>query len=160
MGHSAKYEEDFYAWTREQATALRAAAETRTNLPLDWENLAEEIESMGRSDRREVVSRLGRIIEHLLKLEHSPARHPRPGWRRSVVQQRFALDQILTDSPSLKGRVAELMSEAWKPGRQAALFGLEEDGVSDDGALPPECPYSAEQALDGDWWPPNRHGLP
>lgn len=74
------YEEDFVRWTEQQSTALREAAGVGTNLPLDWENLAEEIESLGRSQRHEVRSRIAVIIEHLLKLEHSHAIDPRRGW--------------------------------------------------------------------------------
>ena len=62
------YERDFCHWTAEQAAALRAAAARRLDLALDFENLAEEIESLGRSDRRALVSHIKRVIEHLLKL--------------------------------------------------------------------------------------------
>ena len=73
-GNAARlYEEDFVRWTEEQSSVLREAARLGTKLPLDWENLAEEIDSLGRSVRRELRSRLGIILEHLLKLEHSPA---------------------------------------------------------------------------------------
>jgi hypothetical protein len=64
------YDEDFVAWSEQQAEALRAAARTGSNQQLDWENLAEEIESLGRSQRRELRSRLSVIMEHLVKLEH------------------------------------------------------------------------------------------
>ena len=67
------YDHDFLLWTREQSKLLREAAERRVNFPLDWENLAEEIESLGKSLRSELRSRLRTIIEHLLKLEHSAA---------------------------------------------------------------------------------------
>ena len=75
------YEEDFLLWTQEQSKLLREAAERRVNFPLDWENLAEEIESLGKSQRSELRNRIGTAIEHLLKLEHSTAREPREGWR-------------------------------------------------------------------------------
>src|SRR5215207_42459 len=77
------YDQDFLLWTREQSKLLREAAEHRVNFPLDWENLAEEIESLGKSLRSELRSRL-RTIEHLLKLEHSAAREPRNGWIETV----------------------------------------------------------------------------
>ena len=67
------YERDFVRWTEEQSRALRDAAGIGTNLPLDWENLAEEIESLGQSQRHELRSRIAVILEHLLKLEHSTA---------------------------------------------------------------------------------------
>jgi hypothetical protein len=67
------YDKDFVRWTEEQAKALRDAAGLATNLPLDWENLAEEIDSLGRSQSRELASRIAVIIEHLIKLEISGA---------------------------------------------------------------------------------------
>jgi predicted YcjX-like family ATPase len=78
------YDEDFVRWTEEQAAALRQAK--RSNLPLDWENLAEEIESLGRSDRRELRLQITRILRHLLKLEASPAAEPRAGWRSTSAK--------------------------------------------------------------------------
>ncbi len=158
MGFQAKHDKDFYAWAMEQAARLREAAASGTNLPLDWENLAEEIESMGRSDRLEVTSRLARIIEHLLKLELSPADRPRNGWKRSVIQQRTALGRVLRDSPSLRAKLEEFLPNAWADGRQDALFGLEADGLFDRD-LPRECPYRLEELLDPGFWPANQHGV-
>jgi Domain of unknown function DUF29 len=83
------YEEDFVRWTEQQAAALRQAAGLGTNLPLDWENLAEEIDGLGRSHRHELRSRIAVIIEHLIKVECSPAADPgADGWRRSGVSGR------------------------------------------------------------------------
>ena len=73
------YDVDFVAWTEQQAEALRATAHGGTNQPLDWENLAEEIESLGKSDRRELRSQIYRIIRHLTKLQFSQATDPRGG---------------------------------------------------------------------------------
>ena len=81
-GVSSLYDEDFLRWTEEQAAGLRRAKVS--NLPLDWENLAEEIESLGKSQRRELGAQIRRILHHLLKLEVSPAEEPRAGWRASV----------------------------------------------------------------------------
>ena len=84
---SALYDEDFVRWTEEQAAALRSAISLpagrtgSSNLPLDWENLAEEIESLGKSDRRELRSQITRVLRHLLKLDVSPAAEPRASWR-------------------------------------------------------------------------------
>src|SRR5215204_3184394 len=103
MSTAELYDEDFLLWTKEQARLLREAAERGVNLPLDWENLAEEVESLGRSDRRELRSRISTIIEHLLKLEHSSAREPREGWRNTVDRSRREAKLILKESPSLFG---------------------------------------------------------
>ncbi|WP_207459395.1 DUF29 domain-containing protein [Azospirillum sp. SYSU D00513] len=158
MGFDAKYDRDFYAWTREQAVRLREAAATGTNLPLDWENLAEEIESLGRSDYRGLASQMSRLIEHLLNLEHSPASNPRGGWARTVRDARGQIELITADSPSLKARYAEALDWAWRQGRNKAMDGLEQDGLGES-ALPAQCPYSLEQLFDDDFQPVNRHGL-
>ena len=70
---SAHHDEDFVTWSREQADALRAAGRGGSNQTLDWENLAEEIESLGKSERHTLKSQIQRVVEHLLKLQHSPA---------------------------------------------------------------------------------------
>jgi Domain of unknown function DUF29 len=80
------YNQDFVLWTKQQATALRRAK--GSNLPLDWVNLAEEIESLGISQRTRLNSRLRRILHHLFKLEASPAADPRTGWRATIRDAR------------------------------------------------------------------------
>src|SRR5882724_4225639 len=94
------YEQDFFLWTKEQAAALRLAK--NSNLPLDWENLAEEIESLGKSDRRELRSQITRVLRHLLKLEVSPAAEPRAGWRATIDEARSEIEGLLEDSPGLR----------------------------------------------------------
>src|SRR5437763_14853087 len=89
------YEDDFFAWTKQQAKALRAAARTRTNRPLDWENLADEIESLGASERSALGSHILRIIQHFAKLEFSPAIEPRNGWRRTIRLARLQIQKRL-----------------------------------------------------------------
>ena len=77
------YDQDFVRWAEQQAIAIREAGSSGANLPIDWKNVAEEIESLGRSDRRELGSRIATIIEHLLKLQSSPAEgRAEAGWRR------------------------------------------------------------------------------
>ncbi len=150
------YEDDFYAWTQEQARLLREAARERINTPLDFENLAEEVESMGRSETRAVESSLSRILEHLLKLEFSPAADPRNGWKASVVEHRDRLARDIAASPSLRGKMD--VPDVYRLARKVAALGLERDGIrlSD---LPADCPYDLNAILDEDWWPVNRHGL-
>ncbi len=150
------YDTDFLAWTEEQARLLREAARERINTPIDWENVAEEIESMGRSELRAVESALVRVIEHLLKLEYSPAGDPRGTWRRTVREQRDQTNDGLEDSPSLRGKID--LAKAYRRGRDYATEGLEQNRLPSD-LLPADCPYSMEQLLDEDWWPANRHGL-
>jgi Domain of unknown function DUF29 len=144
------YEEDFVRWTEEQSSALRDAARIGTNLPLDWENLAEEIESLGRSQRRELRSRIAVILEHLLKLERSPAADPRRGWMETIARERAEIELVLNDSPSLKGDVARMIAE--ESARVARLtsrvFRLHGEDVGN--IAPPT--YTEEQVL-GAWYP-------
>jgi hypothetical protein len=106
------YETDFFRWTQEQAAALRRAGAERVNAPLDWENLAEEIESVGRSDRRAAESATENILIHLALLALSPARPPRAGWIDEVDTFRADLRRVLGDSPSLAAKLVEFVEAA------------------------------------------------
>ena len=94
------YEEDFYAWTRDQARALRRLAATRLNVALDLEHLIKEVADLGKSERFAVRGQLRRIIEHCLKLAWSPVREPCPGWHETVIDARTILEDKL--SPMLR----------------------------------------------------------
>jgi hypothetical protein len=94
MADGDLYDRDFYAWTKVQADALRARGGGGN--ALDYENLAEEVESLGRSDLRESCSRVRTILEHLWKLETSLREEPRPGWRTTIRTQRSDLQDVLT----------------------------------------------------------------
>lgn len=154
-----RYESDFYAWTQEQAAALRRLGAARLNLPLDWENIAEEIESMGRSERTALKTCLVRVLEHLLKLEYSPASEPRAGWKRSVIEHRLRLPEILKENPSLAPQLPDLMRSAWEMARAlAAQSVVDFDGLNAD-ILPTECPYQTDAVFDRSWLPASRHGL-
>lgn len=142
------YQQDFVQWTREQADALRSAARAGANLPVDWENVAEEIESSGRSDRHEIESRIGTIIEHLLKLQSSPATMPRGGWRATVVRERATVMDRLADSPSLRPQVAAIVAHETRNARRVVALELEEFGER----LAELPDYTEEQVL-GDWLP-------
>jgi hypothetical protein len=122
------YERDFFLWTIEQAEALRKAAREGSNLPLDWENLAEEIESLGKSDRRGVESRISQIIIHLWKLACSPAREPRVQWRHEIENQRRELEFILKDSPSLRARINEFVAKEFKQAERQVKLSLTDHG--------------------------------
>lgn len=157
----ALYERDFHAWTQAQAAALRAAAVSAgaegaaaSDAPLDHGNLAEEIESLGRSDREKVEARIARIIEHLLKLECSPSTVPRAGWRATVREARAALARSFKHSPSLHRVAREAVEEETAGAARTAAEALADHGEDaslvrarlDGGG------YTAEQVL-GDWWP-------
>jgi signal transduction histidine kinase len=144
------YEEDFVRWTEQQSTALRDAARAGTNLPLDCENLAEEIESLGRSQRHELRTRIAVILEHLLKLEHSPATDPRRGRMETIARERAEIEVLINDSPSLKGDVAQMIAANSPRVVRLTIRVLRLHG-EDVGNLAPPM-YSEEQVL-GDWLP-------
>lgn len=149
---SQLYDQDFFLWTQEQAAALRQAKDS--NLPLDWENLAEEIESLGKSDRRELTSQLRRILRHLFKLEASPAAQPRAGWRSTIVDARSEIAGVLEDSPSLRRQVDDLVKGQMKAAAELASTDLGEHGepTTAIGERLAKGGFTAEQVL-GDWFP-------
>jgi len=158
MPDARLYETDFHAWALHQAGALRRLAAARPNLgsDIDWAEVAEEIEEMGREQAHAVGSALVRIIEHLLKLAHSPAEPPRNGWRRSVRQARTLLDEKLEMNPSLAtpAALAARLAAAWPRGRRLAVAALVDEGEGDAAALIPDaCPFTLDQIRDFDWWP-------
>ena len=153
-GPEVGYVRDFHAWTQAQAAALRAAAQTGANFPVDWENVAEEIESFGRSEASALRSRLRTIIEHLLKLEVSPARDPVPGWRETITRCRIDIENDLADSPSLRRHVPE-----WLEREHRAAARLVSMNLRGHGEWSPEVEERlqvrrfAENDVLGDWFP-------
>ena len=148
------YDEDFVAWAKEQAQALRSAARGSSNQKLDWENLAEEIESLAISQLRELKSQIRRVIEHLLKLEYSRAADPRRGWIESIVDARSEIESVLEDSPSLKNEIDAAISAELKRGSRKAIVELEKYGELDPATLASirAATHTEEQVL-GDWFP-------
>ena len=146
------YDRDFVLWTRDQAKALRRAK--GANLPLDWENLAEEIESLGRSQRRELASHIRRIMRHLLKLEASPASDPRAGWHSSIYEARGEIAGVLRDSPSLRREVDAVIAEEAGLAAKLAASDLAQHGEPADAvwARVAAGGFTADQVV-GDWFP-------
>jgi hypothetical protein len=152
------YETDYYAWTRDQAAKLRVLAAARLNSTLDLENLAEEVESLGRSDLNTVRSQVRRIIEHLLKLEFSPSTPPRDDWRYSVAQARDEVEDRIT--ASMRPDVAADLEKLFGRARRDAALGLRRHGEHEAAkALSTACPYSVDQIASQGWYPRNRHGI-
>ncbi|CAO3406594.1 DUF29 domain-containing protein [Azospirillum largimobile] len=143
---SAAYDEDFYAWTQAQAQELRRAGAERNNAPVDWENVAEEIESMGRSQKSEIDSRLGVLLVHLLKWMFCPDLRERceRGWRLTVREQRKKLLKDIKDSPSLRPYIADVFAEVYSDARLRAAV----EADVPDGHFPVEPPFTLDQALD------------
>ncbi len=148
----ALYERDFYAWTRQQAKALRALARTRPNVPVDWQHLIEEVEALGRSERHAVESQLRRLLVHLLKLSASPAAWPRGVWRATVQDARAELENRLTRT--LRRAATSALPRLYAQARRIAASELEAYGENEAAArLPQHCPWTLKQLLDPDFWP-------
>lgn len=133
------YEEDLFAWTQEQAALLRA----QQIEGLDWDNLAEEIESMGGRDRRELESRLTVVLLHLLKWQAQPTLRG-SSWRKTLRTQRREIRKILKQSPSLRREVQGLMRDAYP---DAVKDAIDETGLRAE-IFPSACPYAADDVLD------------
>ena len=144
MSQSRKYDADFHAWANEQATLLRAGRLAE----IDVEHIAEEIETLGRSERREFVNRLSVLLLHLLKWTHQPDRRGR-SWELTIKEQRRQLARHLRDNPSLGTWIDQAVSDAYG---DAALRAELEMNVPRD-MLPLSCPYRFEQATDEAFWP-------
>ena len=142
---TALYDEDFYAWTLGQAAELRA----RRPAGLDWENLAEEIDDLGKSVFKELRAALRVIVTHMLKWDHQPERRSR-SWVNSINTQRNDLEDVLSENPSLRRRQNEALAKAY---RNARLDAATEMGRSER-TLPETCPYSVDEILTREFpWP-------
>jgi hypothetical protein len=135
----AAYDDDFYAWTQEQARLLRAGRFS----DVDIQNIAEELETLGRSDKREIRSRLQVVLAHLLKWRMQPDRRS-TNWRGTITEQRRKLNMLLGESPSLRPFPGRILSEEY-PG--ACVAAAEETGLPLE-SFPPACPFTIAQVLD------------
>lgn len=144
------YDDDFYAWTRHQATVLREMAISDSRL--DRQHVAEEIEDLGKAELNAIRSQTRRIIEHLLKLEYSPARDPRYGWMGSIIDARQEIADKITRTlrPEIEGDLSRL----YRDGRKRASITLIGQGEGEaDPRLPDACPYTLDHILEDDWYP-------
>jgi hypothetical protein len=132
------YAQDYFGWTQAQADALRR----RSANELDWDNLLEEVEALGKAAERELRNHLALLLAHLLKWRLQPTRRSR-SWVLTIREQRQQVKDMLADSPSLKPAISRLMEKAYKSAVNAAA---DETGLSDD-AFPADCPYDFDQAM-------------
>lgn len=139
----ATYETDFYLWTQQQADLLRQGALAA----LDVENLIEEIESMGASDRRSLSSFLELVIMHLLKWQYQPERRG-ASWQTSISKGRNAIERTLEYSPSLKRQLSKMIVAEYRRARKEASL---ETGLPLN-TFPEQCPFTVEQ-ITGEYWP-------
>lgn len=143
---AGEYERDFYAWANRQAALLREGRVTEADL----QNIAEEIASIGRAEKRELVSRLT-VLLHLLKWEFKPARRSN-SWRLSITEQRLQLVEHLEDNPSLRPLLPEVLSQAFA---LAVLRASRQTGLPEQD-FPQDCPWSAEQVMTDGFLPERR----
>lgn len=134
----AEFERDFYSWLMEQARFVRAGRWSA----IDRDNLAEEIESLGREQFSKLESVLRVLLLHLLKWDHQPERRSR-SWELSISTQRVEVDDVLGDNPGLRPRIPEAMTRAY---RKARLDAAKETGLDEDVFLE-SCSYSFEEAM-------------
>jgi hypothetical protein len=140
------YQHDILAWANEQAAFLRAG---RFDL-LDIDHLAEEIEDVGKSEQRELMSRMAVLLMHLLKWRYQPSRRS-SSWRRTIREQRRAIHFHLNDVPSLRARLnqSDWLERCWA---DTVAMASSETKLAD---FPESLPWSMGDILSVDWLPPD-----
>jgi hypothetical protein len=137
-GANSLYDTDFHAWAWEQARKLRAGE------PIDTENVAEELETLGRSEQQQLESRLAVLLAHMLKSEFQPEKRT-ASWTGTIKEQRRRVNRLLAKMPSLQATLQEAITEGYVT---AIILASTETGIVEDD-FPSECPYTVEQILEG-----------
>ena len=140
----SNYDNDFYAWANEQAALLRAGRLGQA----DIEHIAQEIESMGRTEKRELVSRLRVLLLHLLKWRFQPSSRG-SSWEATIRVQRLDLAEHMKDNPSLKAIVSEAITTAY----EGAVIEAAAETKLSESAFPSVCPWPFDQLMDVRFWP-------
>lgn len=138
------YETDAYTWGLKQSDALRRRAVEE----IDWDNVAEEIEDVSRSEARELLNRLIVLLAHLLKWRLQSERRS-ASWRATIIEQRTRLELHLGDNPGLKARRDEILGQAYRVARARAA---QECDLPLE-TFPETNPFTWVQALDEEFWP-------
>ena len=141
-------EQDFHAWLLDQADNLRSH---RPGF-IDWAGIAEELEAMIASERRELKNRLIVLIAHLLKWRYATIQRPQHenSWRKTIREQRRALNDLFADNPSLKALPQTLLSTADLYRNDARPDAVDDTGLD---AFPTDCPWPVDLILSPDFWP-------
>jgi hypothetical protein len=138
------YDQDFYSWTQEQAELLKHGRFSE----LDVENLIEEIETMGRSEKRELESRLTVLLLHLLKWKYQEVRRDR-SWELSIIEQRLKFEETFEENPGLKQKLDEILKKAYK---FAIIQASKETKISRN-VFPEKCPWSLDKITNNEFYP-------
>jgi hypothetical protein len=141
---STVYEQDFYRWAHEQSELLK----TGRFGELDAGHLADEIEGMGKSQKRELLNRLVILLLHLLKWQFQPGLRSRSG-QLTVKEQRRRIERHLADNPSLAAELPAVLAEAY----ELAALGAERETGLPESTFPAACPYAADEVLSPDFLP-------
>lgn len=144
MRSSGLYEQDFYAWAKEQAGLLRSGK----IMFADVEHIAEEIESMGKSEKRELASRLEVLLTHLLKWRFQPERRG-ASWEDTINDQRDRIADHIDENPSLKPQTPDILARSYRYARKFAA----RETKSPLARFPAECPWSCAEVMASDFWP-------
>ena len=149
---SGLYDEDIVLWSERQADLLRRVASGESvNDQVDWPNIIDEVETVGRSERNALRSHVAVVLEHLIKLSASPAADPRKGWRTSVRRARIDIRRKLRDNPGLRSAVAGMILDETPPARELAVSAMEEHGEEPRADIN-SLAFTEDQVL-GDWFP-------
>jgi len=138
------YDQDFYSWTQEQAELLKNGRFSE----LDIDNLIEEVEAMGRSEKRELESRLTILLLHLLKWKYQEVRRER-SWQLSIDEQRIQFEETLNENPGLKQKLDEIIKKAY---RLAVIQASRETSIS-KAVFPECCPWILAQFIEDGFYP-------
>ena len=141
---SATYKADFNLWIEQTAQLLRSHRWQE----VDVKHLIEEVEGLGKSERRSIASQLTRLLLHLLKWQYQSQRRS-DSWLDSITDSRTQIELAIEDSPSLKSYPTEQLEESYQRARRQAA---KQTGILLS-VFPEECPYSLELVLDEDWLP-------
>jgi len=142
-----KHDEDFYGWAMANASLLKQ----RKYQEADMDMIIEEMETLGRSNKRELINRMGVLMAHLMKWGYQPTLLPlhQKSWKGTIIRQRIDLEDLLSENPSLKSHMQEAMPKAYK----YAFAILEEETPLNLKELPVECPYTFEQIMNDEFYP-------
>ena len=137
------YDKDFHAWLFQTADLLRQGRLAE----IDAAHVAEELEDMGKRERRALESHVRNVTLHLLKWRYQSDKRT-PSWRKSIRNGRLEIQALLKDSPSLTSQPAQMLANAYPAARADAV---DETGLSEE-AFPAQCPFTVEQVLDAEYW--------
>lgn len=143
---NTSYEQDVVAWAQEQARLLRS----RQFSQLDIERIAEEIEDVGKSEQRELASRMAHLLSHLLKWEYQPTRRG-ASWEVTIQKQRNGIARRIAKTPSLKASLVD--SEWWADAWDDAIVEASKETGIDNTVFPPQCPWTCGEVMDTNFLP-------